>query len=131
MDSPWTFFDRGMDVIGPIEPAASNGHRFIVVGIDYFTKGVKASTNKAVTKKVMADFVRNNIVCRFGISESIITDNVPNLNRDIMREICEKFRIFHRNSTVYIPQMNGAVKASNKNIKKILRKIVYNQRQWH
>ncbi|XP_055800997.1 uncharacterized protein LOC129870292 [Solanum dulcamara] len=124
MGSPWPFSAWGMDVIGPIEPPASNGHRFILVAIDYFTKWVEASTYKAVTKKVVADFVRNNIICRFGIPESIITDNAANLNSDLIKEICERFKIAHRNSTTYRPQMNGAVEAANKNIKKILRKIV-------
>ncbi|XP_070050707.1 uncharacterized protein [Nicotiana tomentosiformis] len=90
-----------------------------------------ASAYKAVTKKVVVDFVRNNIVYRFGIPESIITDNAANLNSDLMREICERFKIVHRNSIAYIPQMNGAVEAANKNIKRILRKIVDNHRQWH
>ncbi|XP_055803484.1 uncharacterized protein LOC129872552 [Solanum dulcamara] len=131
MGSPWPFSAWGMDVIGPIEPPASNGHRFILVAIDYFTKWVEASTYKAVTKKVVADFVRNNIICRFGIPESIITDNAANLNSDLMKEICERFKIAHQNSTTYRPQMNGAVEAANKNIKKILRKIVDGHRQWH
>ncbi|XP_049344893.1 uncharacterized protein LOC125809274 [Solanum verrucosum] len=131
MGSPWPFAAWGMDVIGPIEPPPSNGHRFILVAIDYFTKWVEASTYKVVTKKVVADFVCNNIVCRFGIPESIITDNAANLNSDLMKETCERFKIAHRNSTVYRPQMNGAVEALNKNIKKILRKIVDSHRQWH
>ncbi|XP_060182932.1 uncharacterized protein LOC132612871 [Lycium barbarum] len=92
---------------------------------------VQASTYKAVTKKVVADFVRNNIVCRFGIPESIIIDNAANLNSDLMRETCEKFRIAHRNSTAYRPQMNRAVEAANKNIKKILRNITDSHKQWH
>ncbi|XP_070054117.1 uncharacterized protein [Nicotiana tomentosiformis] len=54
-----------------------------------------------------------------------------NLNSDLMRKICEKFKIVHRNSTAYKPQMNGAVEAANKNIKRILRNIVDNHRQWH
>ncbi|XP_049346809.1 uncharacterized protein LOC125811348 [Solanum verrucosum] len=120
-----------MYIIGPIEPLASNGHRFILVAIDYFTKWVEASTYKAVTKKVVADFVRNNIVCRFGIPESIITYSAANLNNDLMKETCERFKITHQNSTIYRPQMNGAVEAANKNIKKILRKIVDSHRQWH
>nr|XP_016459849.1 PREDICTED: uncharacterized protein LOC107783399 [Nicotiana tabacum] len=99
--------------------------------INYFTKWVKASTNKAIIKKVLADFVRNNIVCRFGIPESIIINNAVNLNGDLMREICNKFRIVHHNSTTYRLQMNGAVEAANKNIKRILRKIMDNHRQWH
>ncbi|XP_070002094.1 uncharacterized protein [Nicotiana sylvestris] len=37
----------------------------------------------------------------------------------------------HRNSTPYRPKANGAVEAANKNIKKILRKMVQGSRQWH
>ncbi|XP_059310446.1 uncharacterized protein LOC132061813 [Lycium ferocissimum] len=120
-----------MDVIGPIEPAASNGHRFILVAIAYFTKWVEASSYKSVTKKVVVDLVRNNIICRFRIPESIITDDGANLNSDLMREIFKKFKITHRNSTPYRPQMNGAVEAANKNIKRILRKMIDNYRHWH
>ncbi|XP_070048191.1 uncharacterized protein [Nicotiana tomentosiformis] len=39
--------------------------------------------------------------------------------------------IKHKNSTAYMPQMNGAVEATNKNIEKILRKMVDNHKQWH
>nr|XP_009765568.1 PREDICTED: uncharacterized protein LOC104217116 [Nicotiana sylvestris] len=109
MGSPWTFVALGMDVIGSLGPAASNRHYFILVAIDYFTKWVEASTYKAVTKKVVVDIVRNNIICRFRIPDSIITGNAANLNTELMREIFEKFRIFHRNFTTYRLQMNGAV----------------------
>ncbi|XP_070015917.1 uncharacterized protein [Nicotiana sylvestris] len=36
--SLWSFATWGMDIIGPIEPVASNEHMFILVAIDYFTK---------------------------------------------------------------------------------------------
>ena len=42
-----------MDVIGPIELAASNRHMFILVAIDCFTKWVEAASYKVVTKKVV------------------------------------------------------------------------------
>ncbi|XP_070028779.1 uncharacterized protein [Nicotiana sylvestris] len=83
--SPWSFAAWEMDVIGPIEPAASNGHRFIMVAIDYFTKWVEVASYRVVIKKVVADFFRDCIVCRFGIPESIIIDNGSNLNSDLMK----------------------------------------------
>ncbi|XP_070022646.1 uncharacterized protein [Nicotiana sylvestris] len=85
--SPWPFAVWVMDVIGPIEHTASNGHRFILVAIDYFTKWVEATSYKAVTKKVVADFFKERIVCRFGVPESIITDNAANLNSDLIKNI--------------------------------------------
>ena len=50
MVSPWPFLMWGMDVIGPITLKASNGHRFIFVVIDYFTKWVEAASYASVTK---------------------------------------------------------------------------------
>ncbi|XP_070034162.1 uncharacterized protein [Nicotiana tomentosiformis] len=131
MSSPWPFVAWGMDVIGPIEPKASNGNRFILVAIDYFTKWVEAVTFKAVTKKAVVDFVHSNIICRFGIPNTIITDNAANLNSHLMKEVCEQFKIMHRHSTPYRPKANGAVEAANKNIKKNLRKMIQGSRQWH
>nr|XP_009780645.1 PREDICTED: uncharacterized protein K02A2.6-like [Nicotiana sylvestris] len=131
MSAPWPFVAWGMDVIGPIEPKASNGHIFILVAIDYFTKWVEAITLKAVTKKAIVDFVHSNIICRFGIPKIIITDNAANLNSHLMKEVCEQFKINHRTSTPYRSKANGVVEAANKNIKKILRKMVQGYRQWH
>ncbi|XP_015060400.1 uncharacterized protein LOC107006344 [Solanum pennellii] len=129
--SSWSFVPWGMNVIGPIEPAPSDGHRLILVAINYFTKWVKAASYMSVTKKVLADFVCNNLICWVGVPESIITDNGVNQNSYLMRDICEQFRITHQNSTAYRPKMNGVVEAANKNIKKIIRKMIDNHRGWH
>ncbi|XP_019260090.1 PREDICTED: uncharacterized protein LOC109238112 [Nicotiana attenuata] len=120
-----------MDVIGPNEPKASNGHKFILVSIDYFTKWVKAISFNAITKKVVVDFVHSNIICSFGIPKTIITENAANLNIHLMREVCEQFKITHPNYTPYRPNANGDVEAANKNIKKILRKMIRGSTQWH
>ncbi|KAM3250290.1 hypothetical protein P3L10_004359 [Capsicum annuum] len=130
-NSPCLFVAWGVDIIGPIEPAASNGHRFILVAIDYFTKWVEATSHKSVTKKVIDDFVLKNIICQFGIPESIITANSYNINSDLMKATCEKFKIKHQNSTAYRPQMNEAAEAANKNIKRILCKMIDNSRHWY
>ncbi|XP_070045184.1 uncharacterized protein [Nicotiana tomentosiformis] len=50
---------------------------------------------------------------------------------NLMKVMCETFKIKHKNSTACRPQMNRAVEATNKNIKKILRKMVDNYEQWH
>ncbi|XP_019231354.1 PREDICTED: uncharacterized protein K02A2.6-like [Nicotiana attenuata] len=120
-----------MDVIGTIELKASNGHRFSLVATDYFTKWVEAVNFKAVTKETVVDFVYSNIICCFGIPKTIITDNAANLNSHLMKEVCEQFKIMHRHSTPYRPKANGVIEAVNKNIKKILRKIIQGSRQWH
>ena len=80
-------------MIGRIEPKASNGHRFILVAIDYFTKWVEAASYANVTKQVVVKFIKNNIICRYGVPSKIITDNGTNLNNDMVQALCEKFKI--------------------------------------
>uniref|UniRef100_A0A2N9FR05 Uncharacterized protein n=1 Tax=Fagus sylvatica TaxID=28930 RepID=A0A2N9FR05_FAGSY len=70
MASPWPFSAWGMDVIGAITPKASNGHEFILVAIDYFTKWVEACSFKNVTQVAVTRFVKNNIICRYGMPEN-------------------------------------------------------------
>ena len=47
--APWPLLAWGMDVIGPVIPKASNGHEYILMAIDYFTKLVEATSYKSVT----------------------------------------------------------------------------------
>ena len=93
MTSPWPFAMWGIDMIGRIESSASNGHRFILVAIDYFTKWVEAASYKNVTKQVVTRFIKREIICRYGTPNKIITDNGSNLNTKIMKEMCEEFKI--------------------------------------
>ena len=120
LSAPWPFSMWGIDVIGAIEPKASNGHRFILVAIDYFTKWVEAASYANVTRNVVVKFIKKELICRYGLPSKIITDNATNLNNKIMKELCEDFKIQHHNSTPYRPKMNGVVEAANKNIKKII-----------
>ena len=84
MVSPWPFSIWGMDVIRPITPKALNGHRFIFVVIDYFTKWVGAESYASVTKSVVARFIKKEIICRYGLPKRIISDNGQNLNNDMV-----------------------------------------------
>jgi hypothetical protein len=47
--SPWPFAMWRIDVIVSVNLKASNGHRFILVAIDYFTKWVEANSYVHVT----------------------------------------------------------------------------------
>jgi len=131
MTSPWPFSMWGMDVIGPISPKASNGHRFIFVVIDYFTKWIEAASFANVTKTAVCKFLKKEIICRYGLPERIISDNATNLNNKMMKEVCEQFQIKHHNSSPYRPKMNGAVEAANKNIKRIIGKMTETYKDWH
>ena len=118
-------------MIRHITPKASNGHRFIFVVIDYFTKWVEAASYASVTKLVVARFIKREIICVYGLPERIISDNGLNLNNDMVTEVCTRFKIKHHNSVPYRPKMNGTVEAANKNVKKIIGKATETYTDWH
>ena len=63
----------GIEVIGEIRPTSSNGHRFILVAIDYFTKWIEAASFATVTKNVVEWYIKHNLIYRYGVPDRIIT----------------------------------------------------------
>jgi len=120
LSAPWSFLMWGINVIGAIKPKALNGHCFILVAIDYFTKWVEAASYANMTRNVVVRFIKKDIICRYKLPRKIFNNNATNLNNKMMKEMCEDFKIQHHNSTPYRPKMNGVVEAANKNIKKII-----------
>ena len=55
MTAPWSFTQWGLDIMGPF-PTAVRQLKFLVVGIDYFTKWVEAETLATVTEKNVQGF---------------------------------------------------------------------------
>ena len=92
-----------MDIIEPVISKASNGHKYILVGIDCFIKWVEAALYKRVTQTVVARFIKHNIICRYGMLGELITDNGVNLNGEMIQQLCQQFKIKHRNSVPYHP----------------------------
>ena len=64
----------GMDMIGQINPPSSKGHQWVLAVTDYFTKWVEAIPMRSVATKDVINFVKEHIIHRFGISQTITTD---------------------------------------------------------
>ncbi|KAA3469334.1 protein NYNRIN-like [Gossypium australe] len=101
--------------------------------INYAKKAIKveAASYASVTKSAVSRFLKKEIICRYRMPERIISDNTLNLNNSTVAEICSQFNIKHHNSSPYRPKMNGAVEAANKNIKKIVGKMIETCKDWH
>jgi ribonuclease HI len=71
---PWPFRGWALDLIGEIKPASSKNQRFILVGIDYFTKWIEAIASPNVDQEAVINFIQNHIIYRFGLPETITND---------------------------------------------------------
>ena len=74
ISSPWPFAQWGIDVVGPL-PQGKGQVKFLLVAIDYFTKWVEVEALATITEARIRSFVWKNIICRFGIPSTIISDN--------------------------------------------------------
>ena len=56
MTASWPFTQWGLDIMGPF-PVAVRQLKFLIVGIDYFTKWVEAEALATITEKNVQSFV--------------------------------------------------------------------------
>ena len=118
--------------MGQIHPSSSNGHKFIITTIDYFTKWVEVVPSFHRKWKNCSFVHHDYIICRYGVPSSIITDNGGQLKNKDRKELCKKFKITQHWSSIYYPHGNGQAKASNKAILKLLHHTVRKfRRDWH
>ena len=63
--------------------------RFFNITIDYFTKWVEAEPVATIIEAKIRSFVWKNIVCRFGIPNTIISDNGKQFDNPKFRKFCK------------------------------------------
>jgi hypothetical protein len=113
-------------------PPSSKGHKFVLLATDYFTKWVEAIPLKKVTSENMVEFVKEHIIYRFGIPQTITTDQGTQFTSSEFRELAESMGIKLLNSSPYYAQANGEAEASNKIMIKIIqKKIDQKPKKWH
>ena len=81
--------------------------KFLLVAIDYFTKWVEAEALATITKVRIWSFVWKNIICRFGIPRTIISDNGRQFDSQVFRDLCSSLGIKNQFSSPRHPQENG------------------------
>jgi len=74
ISSPWPFSKWGMDIIGPFPPRKGQV-KFLLVGIDYFSKWIEVEPLATITAKQVQQFVWKTIIYRYGIPHTIIIDD--------------------------------------------------------
>nr|XP_009797491.1 PREDICTED: uncharacterized protein LOC104243910 [Nicotiana sylvestris] len=112
----------GIDFMGPFP--YSNGHRYIMVGVDYVSKWVEATALPSNDAKVVVSFVKKHIFTRFGTPRVLISDGGMNFCNKLLNNVLAKYGVKHKVSTAYHSQTSGQVVVSNREIKQILEKMV-------
>ncbi|KAJ1397466.1 Ribonuclease H-like superfamily [Sesbania bispinosa] len=111
--SPYPFHTWVMDFIGPITPT-SKGKKWILVATKHYTRWAEAISTKEAKAEVVANFVKENIVCPFGLPKRIVLDSGTYFINSKVKRVLEKYGIRHDRSTPYYPTVtkHGSTKAT-------------------
>jgi hypothetical protein len=119
-------------MICKINPPSSKGHQYILAIKDYFTKWLEVIPMKSVTSKDVVNFIKEDVIHRFGIPQTIMTDGGSVFISEEFRKFTAEVGIKLIRSSPYYAQANGQAEASNQSlIKLIKRKIDEHPRHWH
>ncbi|XP_061360463.1 uncharacterized protein LOC133304439 [Gastrolobium bilobum] len=99
--------------------------------VDYVNKWVEAVALPTNDAKVVIKFLKKNILTKYGTPRCLISDDGKHfINRQLER-LLEKYGVKHKVATPYHPQTSGLIKVSNREVKRILEKVVYpSRRDW-
>lgn len=91
LSSPWPFSWWGMDLLGPFI-IVSNQNKYLIMDVDYFTKGIEAEPLAKITARDVLHFYKRNILSRFGVPLAIITDNGTQFTNKVRNKTSLCFR---------------------------------------
>ncbi|KRX81985.1 Retrovirus-related Pol polyprotein from transposon [Trichinella sp. T6] len=101
-----------MDIVGPLEETLW-GNRYILVACDYFSKRPKAFELPNAEAPTVATALVNGIFCRYGVPETLYSDQGRNFESELVKEVCQLFRVAKTQATAYRPQSDGLVERMN------------------
>ena len=88
--------------------------KLLLVATDYFSKWIEAEAFSSITDRDVTQFIWKNIVCRFCIPRSIMSDNKLQFDSRVYRNFCHELKIKNLYFTPRYPKRNGLAGSSNK-----------------
>jgi transposase InsO family protein len=121
----WPFAVWGLDIVGPLGKAPG-GFTHLLVAIDKFSKWVVVRPITNLRAEQVVTFF-TDIIHRFGLPNSIITDNGSQFTGKKFLEFCDNFHIRVDWVAVAHPQTNGQVERANGIILQGLKPRIFDQ----
>jgi transposase InsO family protein len=95
----------GLDIVGPLKKAPG-GYTHVLVVIDKFSNWIDVWPITNITSKQAVKFV-TNIIHRFGVPNSIITDNDTQFTGNRFLEFCDEYHVRIDWATMVHPARTG------------------------
>jgi len=110
----------GMDIVGPFF-RSRKGNTYILVMVDHFTKWAEAYPIPNQEALTIAKVIVDQWVPNQGVPYMLHSDQGPNFESNLIRELCKLMDINKTRTTPYHPQGNGQTERTNKTLVTLLR----------
>ncbi|GJX11483.1 reverse transcriptase domain-containing protein [Tanacetum coccineum] len=107
------------DILTACHSGPTGGH----YGANYAAKKVEAKALPTNNARVVCKFLKS-LFALFGAPRAIISDRGTHFCNDQFAKVMLKYGVTHRLSTAYHPQTSGQVEVSNRGLKRILERIM-------
>jgi hypothetical protein len=115
------------DVLGPL-PLTMKKNRYVLVGIDHYTKFTFAFPMPNQKSKTIALLLLERVFLEYGFPATVLSDRGANLNSELILELLGLMNIKKISTTGYHPQCNGLCERFNHTLVAMLTHCV-NERQ--
>ena len=115
----------GLDLVGPLQ-RAPGAYTHLLVAVEKFSKWIEARPIAKIKSEQAMQFL-TDIVYRFGVPNSIITDNGTQFTGKKFLRFCDDFHIRVDWSAVAHPQKKGQVEHANGMILQGLKPRIFNK----
>ena len=105
-------------------------YKYLIMGMDYFSKNLEMRALKSKLAREVVQFIYEDIICRWGSPDVIITDQGRKFCNAINDELMECAHCKHRITSSYHPQSNGLVERQNRTTTNFLLKNMDCQDDW-
>ena len=125
------FYRVSIDIVGPLSPPTSEGHKYILTLIDNATSFPEAVPLRNIDTISVSEALLG-IFSRVGIPREIHSDLGTQFKSDLMKELHRLLNIHPLFNTPYHPQGSGRIERLHSTLKSVLGKLCKQQpAEWH
>ena len=120
-----------VDLVGPLSPPSSEGHRYVLTLVDKATRYPDATPLRHIDSATVAQAL-TGMFSHVGFPTTLTSDNGTQFTSDMFEEFLKGLGTRHQLTPPYHAQSNGLVERFNGTLKQILKKLCLERpKDWH